>query len=136
MLKRLIVFSIVSVNIGYTGFLFPLLGVLYPNRVPLTMYNLLAFIFIDTIWGIILATIIYFVIHIAKINLTKATMFSIGLTWTTFWLISILSTRDFNITSIDNTMVIGVDGIAALITWIILSRLIKYYMLLKRQHTR
>ena len=124
-------FSIVSVNIGYTVFLFPLSGILYPDRVPLTVYSLLAFILVDTIWGIILAAIIYLVTRIAKMNLIKATTFSIALLWIIFWIISILLARNPNIISMDNIIVIGIDGIAALITWIIFSMLIRRYMLVE-----
>ena len=124
-------FSIISVNIGYTVFLFPLLGILYPDRVPLTIYNLLAFILVDTIWGIILAAIIYLVMRIAKMDLVKATTFSIALLWIIFWIISIFSARNHNIISIDNIIVIGIDGIAALTTWIIFSMLIRRYMLVE-----
>ncbi len=49
MLKKLILFSIVSVNAGYTVLLFLLLDMIYPDMMPLTVYNLLAFMFVDTV---------------------------------------------------------------------------------------
>jgi len=36
-LKKLIVFAIISVNLGYTVFLFPLLSMIYEGKVPFTL---------------------------------------------------------------------------------------------------
>ena len=120
--------SIISVNIGYTFFLFPLLGVLYPDRIPFTLYNLSAFILVNTIWGIILAVIVYFIVHIAKISLVKAITYSIASLWIIFWLILILSTRNTSTTLLDNVVIISVDGVSAFIVWVILSKLAEHFI--------
>ncbi len=126
MLKKLVLHSIMTVNAGYTAFLFPLLGVLYPDRVPLTFYNLLAFMLVDTVWGAILAVIVYLVARLARIGLARAITYSIVMMWTIFWFTMIPSSGG-TITSLDNVIVVGADGVAALITWATLSRLVKHY---------
>lgn len=126
MLKKLVLHSIMAVNAGYTAFLLPLLGVLYPDRVPLTFYNLLAFMLVDTVWGAILAVIVYLVARLARIGLARAITYSIVMLWTIFWFTTILSSWS-TITSLDNIIVVGADGVAALITWTALSRLAKNY---------
>lgn len=128
MFKKLVLSSIISVNIGYTFFLFPLLGVLYPDRIPFTLYNLSAFILVNTIWGIILAVIVYFIVHIAKISLVKAITYSIASLWIIFWLILILSTRNTSTTLLDNVVIISVDGVSAFIVWVILSKLAEHFI--------
>ena len=120
--------SIISVNLGYTFFLFPLLGVLYPDRIPFTLYNLSAFILVNTMWGIILAVIVYFIVHIAKISLVKAITYSIASLWIIFWLILILSTRNTSTTLLDNVVIISVDGVSAFIVWAILSKLAEHFI--------
>lgn len=128
MFKKLVLSSIISVNIGYTFFLFPLLGVLYPDRIPFTLYNLSAFILVNTMWGIILAVIVYFIVHIAKISLVKAISYSIASLWIIFWLILILSTSNTSTTLLDNVVIISVDGVSAFIVWAILSKLSKHFI--------
>ena len=128
MLKKLVIFSIISVNLGYTALLFPLLGTLYPSKVPLTVHNLLAFLLTDTAWGIILALVIYTVTRITKVSLVRASTYSVVTMWIIFWVISTLLTGDPNATSTDNIIIIGTDGIAALVTWSALSGLIKHYL--------
>ncbi len=125
--KRLLLLSIVSVNIGYTGFLYPVLGMLYPDRIPLTLYNLLAFIATDTLWGVILAFIIYLVMRLTKISLSKAILASIILLWLSFWVIALLSTEN-TVIYMDEAGVLCIDGVAALITFYILSKLAEYYI--------
>jgi len=122
MFKKLVIVSIISVNVGYTLFLFPILGFLYPNRVPLTLHNLVSFLFIDTIWGAVLATLIYSVAHIARIGFTKAIAISITLLWIAFWASSTILTGKFTDVSTEDVIVICIDGVAALITGIILSK--------------
>jgi len=126
--KKLVLLSIISVNLGYTFFLFPLLGVLYPDRIPFTLYNLSAFILVNTMWGIILAVIVYFIVHIAKISLVKAITYSIASLWIIFWLILILSTRNTSTTLLDNVVIISVDGVSAFIVWAILSKLAEHFI--------
>ncbi|RLE95887.1 MAG: hypothetical protein DRJ55_00905 [Thermoprotei archaeon] len=128
MFKKLVLLSIISVNLGYTFFLFPLLGVLYPDRIPFTLYNLSAFILVNTMWGIILAVIVYFIVHIAKISLVKAITYSIASLWIIFWLILILSTRNTSTTLLDNVVIISVDGVSAFIVWAILSKLAEHFI--------
>ncbi len=125
--RRLLPLSIVSVNIGYTGFLYPVLGILYPDRIPLTLYNLLAFIITDTLWGVILAFIIYLIIHLTKISPSKAILVSTTLLWLNFWMIALLSSGNILI-HMDEAVILGTDGIAALITCYILSKLVKHYI--------
>ena len=128
MFKRLVLSSIISVNIGYTFFLFPLLGVLYPDRIPFKLYNLSAFILVNTMWGIILAVIVYFIVHIAKISLVKAITYSIASLWIIFWLILILSTSNTSTTLLDNVVIISVDGVSAFIVLAILSKLAEHFI--------
>ena len=125
--RRLLFLSMVSVNIGYTGFLYPVLGMLYPDRVPLTIYNLLAFIVADTAGGVILAFIIYLAICLMKIDLSKAIFASIILLWLSFWVIAFLSTGNIVI-YIDEAVILCIDGVAALITFYILSKLVEHYI--------
>jgi len=125
--KRLLLLSIVSVNIGYTGFLYPVLGMLYPDRVPLTPYNLLAFIATDTLGGIILAFVVYLVMRLTKISLPKAILTSITLLWLSFWVVAFLLTGNTMI-YIDEAVILCIDGVAALITCYILSKLVEHYI--------
>ena len=125
--KRLLLLSIVSVNIGYTGFLYLVLGMLHPDRVPLTLYNVLAFIVTDTLWGIILAFVVYLVMRLTRISLPKAVLASITLLWLSFWVIAFLSTGNTMI-YIDEAVILCIDGVAALITYYILSKLIEHYI--------
>lgn len=125
--KRLLLLSIVSVNIGYTGFLYPLLGILYPDQVPLTLYNLLAFITTDTLWGVILAFIVYLIVRLARINLSKAILISIILLWVSFWSIALLSTGNTAI-CMDEAVILCIDGIAALMTYCTLLKLVEHYI--------
>lgn len=120
--------SILSVNLGYTVFLFSLLGVLYPERVPFTIHNFLAFMLVDSAWGIILATVIYLLMRLTGMSLARAITFSIALLWITFWLISFLSIRNTEVIPSDYVMIVGIDGIAALISWFTLSELAKHYI--------
>jgi hypothetical protein len=121
--KKLVVVSIISVNIGYTFFLFPILGSLYPGKVPLTLYNFLLFLLVDTIWGVVLASFIYSIIHLASVSLTKAIILSITLLWIVFWIISIILTKKPANISTEDIIIICIDGAAALISGIILSKL-------------
>ncbi len=125
--RRLLFLSMVSVNIGYTGFIYPVLGMLYPDRVPLTIYNLLAFIATDTVGGVTLAFIIYLAIRLMKIDLSKAIFASIIFLWLSFWVIAFLSTGNIVI-YIDEAVILCIDGVAALITFYILSKLVEHYI--------
>ncbi len=126
--RKLVLSSVLSVNLGYTVFLFPLLGVLYPSRVPFTIHNFIAFMLVNSAWGIILATVIYLLMHLKRMSLAKAIMFSIASLWITFWFISFLSTRNTEAISSDYVIITGIDGIAALISWFTLSELAKQYI--------
>jgi len=126
--KRLVLFSVLSVNFGYTFFLFPLLGILLPGSVPLTVYNLFAFMLVDSAWGVVLATVIYLLVHLTGMSLARATMFSIASLWTIFWLVSLFSIGGVGAIALDHAVTVGIDGIAALITWLMLSRLAKHYI--------
>ncbi|RLG64100.1 hypothetical protein DRO21_04725 [archaeon] len=128
MFKRLVLFSVLSVNFGYTFFLFPLLGILLPGSVPLTVYNLFAFMLVDSAWGVVLATVIYLLVHLTGMSLARATMFSIASLWTIFWLVSLFSIGGVGAIALDHAVTVGIDGIAALITWLMLSRLAKHYI--------
>jgi len=79
-------------------------------------------------WGIILAVIVYFIVHIAKISLVKAITYSIASLWIIFWLILILSTRNTSTTLLDNVVIISVDGVSAFIVWAILSKLAEHFI--------
>jgi len=127
LLKKLLFLSIVSVNLGYTGFLYPILGILYPDRVPLTLHNLLAFIITDTLWGIILAFIVYLIMRLTKISPSKAILVSITLLWLSFWMFALLSSGN-SVICTDEAVILGIDGIVALITYYILSNLVKHYI--------
>ncbi|RLG63452.1 hypothetical protein DRO02_06550 [archaeon] len=128
MFKRLVLFSVLSVNFGYTFFLFPLLGILLPGSVPLTVYNLFAFMLVDSAWGVVLSTVIYLLVHLTGMSLARATMFSIASLWTIFWLVSLFSIGGVGAIALDHAVTVGIDGIAALITWLMLSRLAKHYI--------
>jgi len=123
-----VLFSVLSVNFGYTFFLFPLLGILLPGSVPLTVYNLFAFMLVDSAWGVVLATVIYLLVHLTGMSLARATMFSIASLWTIFWLVSLFSIGGVGAIALDHAVTVGIDGIAALITWLMLSRLAKHYI--------
>jgi len=126
MLKKLVIFSIISVNLGYTALLFPLLGTLYPSKVPLTMHNLLAFLLTDTAWGVILAMVIYALVRVIKISAIRASAYSIIVMWATFWIISTLLTGNLNVISLDDITIISIDAIATLVVWVTLSMLINH----------
>jgi len=123
-----VLFSVLSVNFGYTFFLFPLLGILLPGSVPLTVYNLFAFMLVDSAWGVVLSTVIYLLVHLTGMSLARATMFSIASLWTIFWLVSLFSIGGVGAIALDHAVTVGIDGIAALITWLMLSRLAKHYI--------
>jgi len=126
MFRKLLISSIISTNIGYTLFLFPTLGMLYPNRVPLNLYNLAMFLLIDSFWGAILAIVIYFISRLSRLDIARASMLSILLLWILFWLLTISLSR--NPIMIENIIVVFLDGIAAFITWIALLKFVKYYI--------
>jgi len=76
--KKLVIVSILASNMGYTVFLFPILSSIYPNKVP-SAYNLVAFILIDNVYGVVPAMIIYLIIYICRIDIFKSIAFSIAL---------------------------------------------------------
>ncbi len=127
--RRLVLSSVLSVNLGYTFFLFPLLGILLPDSVPFTVYNLLAFTLVDSVWGIVLGTIIYLLVRLTGMSLTRAVTFSIAALWAISWLTSILSTGDLGAITLSQVAIIGIDGVAALITWLTLSKLARHYVI-------
>ncbi len=115
---------IVSVNVGYTLFLFPLLGMLYPSRVPLTLGNLASFIVVDSVWGVILALITYAVMRVTKTSLSKASLLSVILVWIVYWVPLVLV--DGSGLVVDDLVILLLDFLAALVTWftvLMLSRL-------------
>ena len=122
-LRKLIVFSIISVNLGYTGFLFPLLSMIYKDKMPLTLFNLVAFILVDTISGVILAVMIHLTMYIGKMSIVKSITFSIISLWVLFWLIAICMVRDLG-----DIVVICMDGFAAFLSWVALIGLTKYFI--------
>ncbi len=126
MLRKLILISIVSVNVGYTVFLFLLLGMIYPDMVPLTVYNWLAFMFVDTVWGLILGIVIYLVVRVSGVDLVKATALSITAIWIAFWLFSLLLTNGYSTISMYAIVVLCIDGVAALMVWVVFVVLTKY----------
>ncbi|MCD6428426.1 MAG: hypothetical protein J7L12_02275 [Desulfurococcales archaeon] len=132
LLKKLLPSSVISVNIGYTCFLYPVLGLLYPDRVPFTASNLLAFTIVDSLWGVILALITYSVARVMRTSLIKAASISIASLWLIFWVIALLPTGSTG-NPADRATILCVDGAAALITWATLSKLIKRYIHPKRR---
>ncbi len=130
MFKRLLLVSIVSVNLGYTFFLFPVLGLLYPSRVPPTLSNLLAFIVIDTLWGILLAVIVYLMTRLPGISLSRAIILSILLLWMSFWLLPLLvEARTFP--SLGSAIIACIDGVAALVSMSVMLKLTRRYISMK-----
>ena len=120
MLKRLILFSIVSVNFGYTVFLLPLLNILYGKRVPLTMVNLIAFILVSTLGGVLLALVAYAIMRVARMSVVRSTAFSVLLLWVAFWISTICIAE-----GVSEVLILCIDGLAALLTWLVLVTLLK-----------
>jgi hypothetical protein len=73
--------------------------------------------------GVILAILTYTIMRIARTSLTRAIAVSITLLWVTFWAFMIILTGGVANISVEDIIVICVDGSAALITAIILSKL-------------
>jgi len=114
------------VNIGYTFFLFPLLSILYPGRVPFTLHNLFSFLIVDTLWGVILSFVIYIVAKISKIRITTAITYSLIILWIIYWsIVIVINSLDLNIA--DRLVTIFIDACALFITWVSLQILVKYY---------
>ena len=84
-------------------FLFPLLSISYGSKVLFTMFNLVAFIFVDSIGDVILALMIHFITRINRMSMIEATTISILLLWTIFWIVATCITGSLNI----KTMCIG-----------------------------
>ena len=127
--KRLVLLSIVSVNAGYTLFLFPVLGLLYPSRVPLTLSNLLAFVTTNTLWGILLAVVVYLVVRLTGVSLPRAITWSILMLWISFWLIPLLAGIDKLPLGLDDAVVVCIDGGAAILSMMVMLKLVKRYIL-------
>jgi len=123
MIRRLIVFSVVSANLGYTAFLYPVLSMLYGDRVPLTLPNFAAFVLIDTLGGVVLALVAYLAMRVGRIGVTRSVTLSVALLWAAYWLITICLGRSTDIHN--GLIVIFLDGVAAFITWASLIVLIK-----------
>ncbi len=123
MIKRLIVFSVVSANLGYTAFLFPVLSMLHGGRVPPTLLNFAAFVLVDTLGGVVLALVAYFAMRVGRISVIRSVTLSVALLWAAYWLITICLGRSADIHN--GLIVIFLDGVAAFITWVSLIVLIK-----------
>ncbi len=133
MLKKLVAFSIVSTNLGYTLFLFPLLSALYRDRVPFTASNLIAFTLVDTLGGVLLAMVSYLAIRVGKMSVTKSITLSVVLLWTAYWLTIVCAAGGLsNLHS--NVAIVCLDGLAALITWATLTMLSKSLIEKKDRH--
>lgn len=107
---RLMGLSIAASNIGYTLFLFPLLGKLFPKRVPFNMANFLSFIVIDSVAGLLLGTLIYALIRKFKVSMSLASGLSVAVLWLLYWIPYAMGRFD--------PLIISLDGGAGLITWL------------------
>jgi len=109
---RILVQSLLASNIGYTVFLLPLLGYIFPKRIPLTLMNIIAFTVVDTMAGLFLAGLAYLFIKKAKLKKSSAFGISIVILWALYWIPASLKSL--------NLLMIGLDGLAALITWLVI----------------
>ena len=126
MLKKLVAISVVSANLGYTLFLFPLLSALYRDRVPFTTSNLVAFTVVDTLGGVLLAVLSYLAIRFGKMSTAKSITLSVALLWLAYWLTTVCTAGDLS-SVYRNVTIICLDGLAALITWATLIILVKSF---------
>ena len=107
-LIKIIILSILASNIGYTLFLMPVLGTIYPNKVPLTLINILSFALIDSLFGIMLGISIFLLLKKKKYNAARSAGLSIVFLWLLYWLPMIGNLK---------LEIFLLDGIAALLTW-------------------
>ena len=107
-LVKLIILSILAANIGYTLFLMPVLGFIYPDKVPLSIVNIISFAVVNSLAGILLGLSIHFLSKTFVKGVLKAAGLSIVMLWLLYWLPG-LKNLDIEI--------LCLDGIAAFITW-------------------
>ena len=109
-MTRTLCHSIIASNLGYTVFLLPVLGVIHPSRVPLTVANIAAFTIIDTLGGLLLGALIHFLIRKTGLRIYHAAGIPVFLLWLIYWLPASRKGIDL--------LVIVLDGAAAVITWL------------------
>ena len=102
-LNSLIKFSVLSANVGYTLFLFPVLGMLYPDKVPFTIVNILSFIVINSLAGLFLGVCIHFLLKALIKSVVKAAGISIVFLWLLYWIPAVNSL---------DMIVLCLDGVA------------------------
>lgn len=81
------------------------------------MANIASFMIIDSLAGILLGIIIYTIIQKTTIGLPLASGISVSVLWLLYWIPSVPGSMDLRI--------IGLDGVAACITWLSLTALDK-----------
>ncbi len=74
----------------------------------------------------ILGIVIYLVVRVSGVDLIKAAALSIAVTWIAFWSFSLLLTNDCSTISMYAIAVLFIDGVAALMTWVVFVVLAKY----------
>jgi hypothetical protein len=109
-MARIFFRSVVTSNVGYTLFLLPALGLIYPDSVPLTIPNLAGFVVVDTMAGLLLGVLIYFLMRKTRIGAPYASGVAILLLWLLYWL-------PVSAVSLDLSILV-LDGVAAIITWL------------------
>jgi len=114
---RILCQSVVASNVGYTLFLLLALGLIYPDRVPITIPNLVAFAAVDTVAGFVLGVLIYFLVKKTRIGAHWASGTAISLLWILYWLPA--GSVSFDL------LIIVLDGVAAVITWLVFIALYK-----------
>ena len=115
---KLLLLSVLSANIGYSLFLLPVLGILYPEKVPLSFINIIAFAGVDTAAGILLGIIIFVLDRKTRFKMEYSAGAAITFMWFLYWIP--VAFTSFNL------VIICLDGAAALFTWtsfIILDRI-------------
>ncbi len=107
---KLIISAVVASNIGYTAFLLPVLHLVKLKEVPLNLANVLAFIIVSTVFGLIMALITSLLLK--KLNLLASISVTVVAFWCAYWLPLIA------VAGIADVRVLILDGVAALILWI------------------
>ncbi|MDH4272440.1 MAG: hypothetical protein OEW18_10765 [Candidatus Aminicenantes bacterium] len=101
--------SVVAANVGYTLFFFPLGAFLFPERIPFTIPNALAFFALDSLAGMLLGLLILLLRRVLKVGLTAASAIAVVFLWLLYWLPDLKKNIDI--------LMLACDGLAAAITW-------------------
>ena len=106
---KILIRCVAAANIGYTLFLFPVGAFLFPESVPFTIVNALAFFVLDSLAGLVLGLFILLLRRMFKVGLKAASGIALVFLWLLYWLPYLERNID--------VLMLAYDGLAAGITW-------------------